>query len=70
MTVRILSVSEAKRQIKSVVEQVGQGDQVYYITRYSRPRAVMLSVDHYEALLQRMRQLESELAQSGGRKYS
>ena len=41
----ILSVSEAKRQIKDLVEQVGRRNQVYYITPYSRPKVVMLSVD-------------------------
>lgn len=58
----ILSVSEAKRQIKDLVEQVGGRNQVYYITRYSRPKVVMLSVDQYESLVQQVHRLQDELA--------
>ena len=58
----ILSVSEAKRQIKDLVEQVGRRNQVFYITRYSRPKAVVMGVDQYESLLQQVNQLQSELA--------
>jgi prevent-host-death family protein len=57
----IISVSEAKRQIKDLVEQASQGGQVYYITRYSKPKAVVLSAEYYEGLLARVQQLEGEL---------
>ena len=36
----LLSVSEAKRRIKDLVEQAGRRNQIFYITRYSRPKAV------------------------------
>lgn len=58
----ILSVSEAKRQIKDLVEQVDQGDDVYYITRYSRPKAVMMGVEQYEDMVRQVSQLQDELA--------
>lgn len=58
----ILSVSEAKRQIKDLVEQAGQRNQVFYITRYSRPKAVMMSVEQYEQLVREVSQLQGELA--------
>ena len=58
----ILSVSEAKRQIKDLVEQAGRRDQVFYITRYSRPRAVMMGVDQYESLVRQVSQLQDEIA--------
>ncbi|MBK9093724.1 MAG: type II toxin-antitoxin system Phd/YefM family antitoxin [Anaerolineae bacterium] len=58
----ILSVSEAKRQIKDLVEQVGRRNQVFYITRYSRPKVVMLSVDQYESLVGQVNRLQGELA--------
>ena len=58
----LLSVSEAKRQIKDLVEQVGRRNQVYYITRYSRPKVVMLSVDQYESLVRQVHRLQDELA--------
>ena len=58
----ILSVSEAKRQIKDLVAQVGLRNQVFYITRYSRPRAVMLSVEQYESLVRQVSQLQGDLA--------
>lgn len=58
----ILSVSEAKRQIKDLVEQTGRRNQVFYITRYSRPKAVMMSVDQYESLVRQVSQLQGDLA--------
>ncbi|MBP7960979.1 MAG: type II toxin-antitoxin system Phd/YefM family antitoxin [Caldilineaceae bacterium] len=58
---RIVSVSDAKRQIKDLVEQAAEHEQVYYITRYSQAQAVMLGVEHYENLLQRMAKLEDEV---------
>jgi prevent-host-death family protein len=57
----ILSVSEAKRQIKDLVEQAEQGDDVFYITRYSRPKAVMMGVEQYEGLVRQVNQLQDEL---------
>jgi len=33
---KIVSVSEAKRQIKELVEQAAEHEQIYYITRYSQ----------------------------------
>lgn len=59
---RILSVSEAKRQIKDLVEQVGRRNQVYYITRYSRPKVVMLSLDQYESPVRQVDRLQDEIA--------
>jgi len=58
----ILSVSEAKRQIKDLVEQAGRRNQVFYITRYSRPKAVVMGVEQYESLLRQVSQLQGELA--------
>ena len=58
----ILSVSEAKRQIKDLIEQAGRRNQVFYITRYSRPKAVMMSVHQYESLVRQVSQLQGELA--------
>jgi prevent-host-death family protein len=58
----ILSVSEAKRQIKDLVAQAGLRNQIFYITRYSRPRAVMLSVEQYESLVRQVSQLQGDLA--------
>jgi prevent-host-death family protein len=58
----ILSVSEAKRQIKDLVEQTGRRKEVFYITRYSRPKAVIMGVDQYEGLVRQVSQLQDELA--------
>jgi prevent-host-death family protein len=58
----ILSVSEAKRQIKDLIEQVDQGEDVFYITRYSRPKAVMMGVEQYEGLVRQVSELQDELA--------
>lgn len=58
----ILSVSEAKRQIKDLVAQVDLRNQVFYITRYSQPKAVMMSVQQYESLVRQINQLQGDLA--------
>jgi prevent-host-death family protein len=58
----ILSVSEAKRQIKDLVEQTDRCQAVFYITRYSQPKAVMMGVDQYESLVRQVSQLQNELA--------
>ncbi|QLQ06550.1 MAG: type II toxin-antitoxin system Phd/YefM family antitoxin [Anaerolineae bacterium] len=66
----ILSVSEAKRQIKDLVAQVDLRNQVFYITRYSQPKAVMMSVQQYESLVRQINQLQGDLARvSAGRPY-
>ena len=61
VNMKIVPISEAKRQIKELVDQAGQSDEVYYITRYSQAKAVMLGVEHYETLLRRVEQLEDGL---------
>lgn len=60
---KIVPISEAKRQIKDLVDEASQGDEVYYITRYSQAKAVVLGIEHYETLLQRVERLEDGLAQ-------
>jgi prevent-host-death family protein len=60
---QIVPISEAKRRIKKLVDEASQSDKVYYITRYSEAKAVMLGVEHYETLLQRVERLEDGLVQ-------
>lgn len=60
---RIVPISEAKQQIKDLVEQASQSEEVYYITRYSQAKAVMLGVEYFETLLRRVEQLEDGLVQ-------
>ncbi len=59
---KIIPISKAKQQIKELVERASQSDEVYYITRYSQAKAVVLGVEHYESLLRRIEQLENGLA--------
>ena len=58
----ILSVSEAKRQIKDLVEQTSLSNHVFYITRYSQPKAVMMGVEQYESMVRQVSQLQDDLA--------
>lgn len=58
----ILSVSEAQRRIKDLVEGAGKQDQVFYITRCGRPKAVVMSVERYESLMRQVSQLQGDLA--------
>lgn len=62
--VRTVPVSEAKQHIRELVEEAEQDGTVFYITRYSRPKAVMLGVGQYEALVARINLLEEHLAQA------
>jgi len=62
--VRTVPVSEAKQHIRELVEEAEQNDAVFYIARYSRPKAVMLGVGQYEALIARINLLEEHLAQA------
>jgi len=62
--IRIVPVSEAKRRIRELVEETEQDGTVFYIARYSRPKAVMLGVSQYEEMTARINRLEDYLAQA------
>jgi len=62
--VKVVPVSEAKRCIRELVEEAEQDGTVFYIARYSRPKAVMLGVSQYEEMTAKINLLEEHLAQA------
>jgi prevent-host-death family protein len=51
MTMRVITVSELRRNVDRTTKELQQ-DEVVVITRHGRPQAVLVSYEHYEQLLQ------------------
>jgi len=65
MSVKIIPITDLRRSAASVVEEVVQTGEPVYITHRSRPRAVLVSYEGYEALIAHLRDLEALLTQQG-----
>jgi prevent-host-death family protein len=52
MAARIIPVSDLRRNVSRTIKALQQQDEAVYITQHGRPRAVLVSYDHYEQLLQ------------------
>lgn len=59
MPTKIMNVSEARQNFTHLVRKL---DDPIYVTVYGKPRAVIVSYDTYEALLERVEELEDSLA--------
>jgi len=64
MAVNIVPISDVRRNISQLVEIVNATGQPFYITHYSRPRAVLVDYEKYEALLAKIENLEGRGAPS------
>lgn len=58
MAIDLISISDAKRNLNSYVKEVEGGGKAYYIARNSRGSAVLVGLKEYEALLDRLEELE------------
>jgi len=58
MAINLISISDAKRNLNSFVREVEGGGKTYYIARNSRGSAVLVGLKEYEALLDRLEELE------------
>ena len=67
MAVKIMPISDVRRKITEVVESVATNGEPLYITHYSRPRAVLVGYEDYEALLAQLEDLEDLLSIQQGR---
>ena len=57
---RSISVSEARALLASLIEQVESGEPFFLVSR-SRVRAVLMGIAQYDALLERLEDLEDSL---------
>ena len=59
MPTRILNVSEVRQRFTDLVRKL---DDPIYVTVYGKPQAVVVRYDTYEAMLERIEELEDSLA--------
>ena len=59
--VRVVPISQARAKLAALVDEVGQRAEPCFIASRSSVRAVLLSVDEYNALLDRLEDLEDSL---------
>ena len=62
MATRIVTVSELKAKLASVVAQLGAEGVPVYVTQHGKPKAVVVKYEEYEAMLEKMDDLEDALA--------
>jgi len=55
-----ISVSQARAQLANLIEQVEGGEPCFLVSR-SRVRAVLMGIPQYDALLERLEDLEDSL---------
>ena len=61
MITRIITVTDLKTRLGSLMAEFKQQGMPIYITQHGKPRAVFTSHEEYEALLQRIEDLEDLL---------
>ncbi|MFQ5854585.1 MAG: type II toxin-antitoxin system prevent-host-death family antitoxin [Anaerolineae bacterium] len=54
MTVKIISVSEVRQKLKDVLFTLEATGEPYFITQYSRPKAVLVRYEDYNALVEQV----------------
>lgn len=62
MAIRIVTVSELKAKLASVVAQLRAEGVPVYVTQHGKPKAVMVKYEEYEAMLEKLDDLEDALA--------
>ena len=62
MTTRIITVSELKAKLASLMDELGNCGFPMYVTQHGKPRAVLADYDEYEAMLRKIEDLEDLLA--------
>ena len=62
MGVKIVAASEVRQNLKAILEELGRKGEAVYVTQRGRARAVLVDYELYEALLQRLEDLEDVLA--------
>ena len=62
MTTRIITVSELKTKLGSLMSELEEKGIPLYVTQYGKPRAVLARYEEYESLLKKIEDLEDLLA--------
>jgi prevent-host-death family protein len=52
MTVKIVPISEVRQKLKDILETLEATGDPYFITQYSRPKAVLVRYEDYNALVE------------------
>ncbi|MEI6494563.1 MAG: type II toxin-antitoxin system Phd/YefM family antitoxin [bacterium] len=58
-TKKTISISEARKRIFEIADEVQSPNKVYTLTENGKPKAVIMSVEEYESLLETIDVLES-----------
>jgi prevent-host-death family protein len=62
MATKIVTVSELKTKLAGVMAELEAGGVPVYVTQHGKPKAVLVQYVEYEALLERLDDLEDALA--------
>ena len=62
MATEIVTVSELKAKLASIVAQLEAEGVPVYVTQHGKPKAVLVQYQEYEALLEKLEDLEDTLA--------
>jgi len=62
MSTRIVTVSELKAKLGFLMAELDEQGVPLYVTQHGKPKAVLARYDEYEALLQKVEDLEDLLA--------
>ena len=62
MTTRIVTVSELKVKLATLIADLEEQGIPLYVTRHGKPKAVLARYDEYEALLRKLEDMEDLLA--------
>lgn len=57
MALKIMPISDLRRNTSEVLSAVQQHDDIVYITQYGRPAAVLLDYERYESMLAQLEDL-------------
>ena len=59
--VKSIAISEARPKLTQLVEEVGNGDESYFIIANSKLKAVLMGIDEYNSIQERLEDLEDSL---------